>query len=489
MKKMIVLAVMGVVVLAFTRVLEKGGRTDEPVPVPASPQRSGDVTAGYQYLTTGDYIKSGIPYDYFLLGFGRTTTNYLHRDSPNAVISHEYTAVKAPNGEVVVAPNCLECHAQVFDGKLYIGLGNTFIDFTDRKKLNPRGAAMAERILQQGDPQKYAAAAPFLTAMKTISGQLYTEVRGVNSADRLADLLVAHRDPQTLRWSEVPVIDVQGAVIPTDTPPWWLLKKKHAMFYNGFGRGDFGRFLMASNLLTVSDSSEARTVDNHINDVLAYIYSLKPPKYPYPINKSLARRGGELFVQYCSKCHGHYGDGGDYPNLLVPESMVGTDSLLYKSNYQSPQFIEWFNQSWFAQGDHPARLEPFNGYIAPPLDGIWITAPYLHNGSVPTLEAVLNSKTRPAYWSRDFARPQYDYDDVGWKYTRREGPGERGGESPGNAVRGAAAGSVAAGSQTGNGATTVYNTTIPGYGNYGHTYGDRLSEQERKAIIEYLKTL
>ena len=487
---MLVLAVLGVMGLAFTKVLEKGGGADEPVFVPASPQRSGDVAAGYKYLTTGDYIKSGIPYDYFLLGFGRTTANYLKRDSPNAVISHEYTAVKAPNGEVVVAPNCLECHAQVFDGKLYIGLGNTFIDFTDRKKLNPRGAAAAERILQRGDPQKYAAAAPFLTAMKTISGQLYTEVRGVNSADRLADLLVAHRDPQTLRWSDNPVIDVSGAVIPTDTPPWWLLKKKHAMFYNGFGRGDFGRFLMASNLLTVSDSLEARTVDSHINDVLAYIYSLKPPKYPHPINKSLAIQGSALFVQHCSKCHGHYGDGGDYPNLLIPESLVGTDSLLYKSNYQSPQFIGWFNQSWFAQGDHPARLEPFNGYIAPPLDGIWITAPYLHNGSVPTLEAVLNSKRRPTYWSRDFDHPQYDFAEVGWKYTRHEGPGDTGSGGPGKS-EGADGGArrSAVGSRVSDGATTVYNTTIPGYGNYGHTYGDRLSEQERKAIIEYLKTL
>jgi hypothetical protein len=91
-------------------------------------------------------------------------------------------------------------------------------------------------------------------------------------------------------------------VMPTDTPPWWLLKKKHAMFYNGFGRGDFGRFLMASNLLTVSDSSEARAVDSHINDVLAYIYSLKPPKYPYPINASLAKRqGGVLFLEHCSR--------------------------------------------------------------------------------------------------------------------------------------------------------------------------------------------
>jgi hypothetical protein len=42
------------------------------------------------------------------------------------------------------------------------------------------------------------------------------------------------------------------------------------MFYNGFGRGDFGKFLMASNLLTVNDTSESREVDSHFNDVLAF---------------------------------------------------------------------------------------------------------------------------------------------------------------------------------------------------------------------------
>jgi mono/diheme cytochrome c family protein len=461
MKKWIVLTALVMIGLAFTKVFHYPGE-EEPVPIPASPQRVGNAATGYRYLTTGDYLKSGIPYNYFLLGFGKSDRNFLQRDSPNAVISHEYTAVKAPNGETVVAPNCLQCHAQVFDNKLYIGLGNASIDFTDRQKLNPRTAALAESILQKGDPKKYEAAAPFLTAMKAISGQLYTAVRGVNSADRLADLLVAHRDPQTLRWRNTPVIDVAaGEVVPTDTPPWWLLKKKHAMFYNGFGRGDFGRFLMASNLLTVRDSSEAREVDSHFNDVLAYIYSLEPPKYPYPINASLAKQGGIVFVQNCSKCHGNYGEGGDYPNLLIPESIVGTDSLLYKSNYQSPQFIDWFNNSWFAQGDHPARLEPFNGYIAPPLDGIWITAPYLHNGSVPTLEAVLNSKLRPVYWSRDFSNPQYDYARVGWKFSTEPAP------------RG----------------TAVYNTTLPGYGNYGHDFGDKLSGKERQAVIEYLKTL
>src|ERR1700722_15735702 len=456
MKKILVLTMLGVVGLAFTKTLRLSVKED-PVPIPASPQRSGDATEGYRYLVMGDYIKSGIPYDYFLLGFGKTAANQLHRDSLNAQVSHEYTAVKAANGEVIVAPNCLQCHAQVFEGRLYVGLGNSMIDFTDRKKLNSRGAMMAEKMLAaRGDQRKIEAAEPFIRSMKVIGDELYTEVRGVNSADRLADLLVAHRDPSTLRWSDKPVIDVSGRVVPTDTPPWWLLKKKHAMFYNGFGRGDFGRFLMASNLLTVSDSSEAREVDSHFNDVLAYIYSLTPPKYPYPINTPLAKHGAVIYVEHCSKCHGSNGEGGDYPNLLIPASTIGTDSLLYTSNFQSPQFIAWFNKSWFAQGDHPARLDPFNGYIAPPLDGIWITAPYLHNGSVPTLEAVLNSKARPAYWSRDFDHPQYDYEKVGWKYAEETGP------------RGAA----------------VYNTTLPGYGNYGHTYGDALSTPQRKALIE-----
>jgi hypothetical protein len=460
MKKMFVLIITGLICFAFSKTL-KEFEDEKPVYIPPSTQRSGDAKQGYIYLTTGDYLKSGIPYSYFKLGFGKSGNNYLKRDGLNKEISHEYTAVKAPNGEIVVAPNCLQCHAQVFDNQLYIGMGNTMIDFTSGQKLDPKNAAMAERLLIKTDPKKYEAAAPFLKVVKAVSAQLYTQVRGVNSADRLAALLVAHRDPNTFQWNETPSMDVPDEVIPTDVPAWWLLKKKHAMFYNGFGRGDFGKFLMASNLLTVNDTAESREVDSHISDVLAYIYSLAPPKYPQPVNKQLVKEGGVLFVKNCSKCHGNYGNGGEYPNLLIPESVIRTDSFLFKSNYQNPQFVNWFNNSWFAQGDHPARLEPFNGYIAPPLDGIWVTAPYFHNGSVPTLEGVLNSKLRPKYWSRDFDNPEYDYENPGWKYTTHDAPEGK----------------------------SVYNTTLNGYGNYGHYFGDQLSDKERKAIIEYLKTL
>jgi len=461
MKKLFVITCIVVACFSFTTIIHFHNSEDKPVFIPASKQRDGDRNQGYIYLTTGDYLKSGIPINYFKLGFGKSSVNFLQRDGLNREIPYEYTAVRAPNGEVVVAPNCLQCHAQVFDGKLYIGLGNTTIDFTNNQKLDPKVAISAEKVLKNLDPEKYEAAEPFLKVVKSIGSQLHTNVRGVNAADRLAALLASHRDRNTFRWNDSAMLEIPDEVIPTDVPAWWLLKKKNAMFYTGFGRGDFSRFLMASNLLTVNDTAESREVDSHFNDVLAYIYSLKPPPYPYPVNKDLAKKGGILYVKNCSKCHGNYGTQDEYPNLLIPESIIQTDSLLFTSNYQSAQFIDWFNNSWFAQGDHPARLEPFNGYIAPPLDGIWITAPYLHNGSVPTLEALLDSKTRPKYWSRDFDNPQYDYKKIGWKYEVQDSPG----------------------------GTTVYNTDLPGYGNYGHRFGDKLTDAERKAIIEYLKTL
>jgi hypothetical protein len=175
----------------------------------------------------------------------------------------------------------------------------------------------------------------------------------------------------------------------------------------------------------------------------------------------LAKEGETVFINNCSKCHGTYGANETYPNLLIPSNIIKTDSLLFKANYQNPQFIEWFNKSWYAQGEFAAKLFPSNGYVAPPLDGVWITAPYLHNGSVPTIEALLNSKLRPAYWSRNFTKTDYDYEKLGWKFEVHENPSGK----------------------------KYYNTTLNGYGNYGHIFGDKLTDAERKAVIEYLKKL
>ena len=458
MRKLFVLVFILITCLSFRFFIAPG---DEPVTIPPSQQRTGgDSAKGYHYLVNGDYIKAGIPENVFRMGIGKPTV-YLKRDSVNEGIPHDYTAVKAFNGEIVIAPNCLQCHAQVFEGQLYIGLGNTLIDFSDKEVLNVKNLEKAEKLLKTLYPRKYKASENFFEVGKTVGPLLYTETRGVNAADRLAAVLAAHRDPVTFKWNPQPLIEIPQQVIPSDVPAWWLLKKKNGMFYNGFGRGDFGRFLMASNLLTVNDTTESASVDKHMPDVLAYINSLQSPKYPLPIDNTLAEKGKIIFNDNCSSCHGTYGKEGQYPNLLIPQSVIQTDSLLQAANYSNPQFVSWFNNSWFSSGDHPAKLVPFKGYIAPPLDGVWITAPYFHNGSVPTLEAVLNSSLRPAFWSRDFDKPQYDYENPGWKFSVHEQAKDK----------------------------SIYNTTLPGYGNAGHYFGDKLSDAERKSVIEYLKTL
>ncbi len=461
MKKVLVLftiVLISFVFINFTTLLEQA---NNPTYIPPSKQRTGDAVKGYEYLTTGDYLKSGIPYSFFILGAPKDSNNYLNRSGFNKNLSHDFTAVKAPNGELVVAPNCLQCHSQVFDGKLVVGMGNSFSDFTVNRQST---ALMAEKVMKNltgPNAKKYEAAKNFIDAIKVISPNLITSTKGVNLADALAAILVAHRDPQTLQWSDSNLMPLPTEIIPTDVPAWWLLKKKNAMFYNGFGRGDFGRFLMASNLLTVSDTSEAREVDSHFNDVLSYIYSINAPKYPKPVDEKLAANGKKVFAATCTSCHGTYGEGGRYPNLLIPENVIQTDSSLYTSNYSSPQFVNWFNKSWFTSGDHPARLVPYRGYIAPPLDGVWATAPYLHNGSVPNLEAMLNSKIRPAYWQRSFSKPSYNYAIPGWNYEVKKEAGS----------------------------SEVYNTTLKGYSNSGHYFGDKLNQKERIAVIEYLKTL
>src|SRR5262249_45658382 len=133
-------------------------------------------------------------------------------------------------------------------------------------------------------------------------------------------------------------------------------------------------------------------------DIQAYLLSLEAPKYPHTIDQPLARRGEKVFTQQCARCHGTYGEKWTYPNKIIPLDKIGTDPT--RARGIAPKFHDAYNQSWFAQekpgwlaDEAPSRYT--GGYQAPPLDGVWATAPYFHNGSVPTLYHVLNSKARP----------------------------------------------------------------------------------------------
>ena len=429
------------------------------------PQRTGNADSGYHYLIYGDYVRSGIPYNAYIAANGTASNNLLNRTSYSANVPYNFNAVKAPNGVRVVSANCLSCHAAHLNGQFILGLGNSISDFTTDQGANIPTVDILMNLYypsSQGNPSpEWVAYEPFRNAVVATGPNIITQKAGVNPADKLAAVLAAHRNKTDLTWSNAPSLNVPSEVIPSDVPPWWVLKKKNAMFYTAVGRGDFSRIMMASSILTIQDSAEAREVDNEFADVLAYLFSIEPPVFPETIDANLAMEGKTLFDQRCAPCHGTYGYNESYPNLFVEIDRVGTDSLLSLSNYAYTEFVDWYNSSWFAQEPHSAFLQAGRGYVAPPLDGIWATAPYLHNASVPNLESLLNSSLRPKYWSRDFQNPIYEFDKVGWEYIEHNSGGSK----------------------------YTYNTDLPGYSNSGHTFGDDLEETERQAIIEYLKTI
>ncbi len=434
--------------------------------ITASVQRIGDVALGRDYLISGDYMSSGIPYDAFIAGFGENTDNILNRSGDNVVIPPNYTAITATNGVRVVAPNCISCHASEINNEFVMGLGSHDSDFTVNRADNISLLNSAVSFLYGGqESEEWKAYDQFRKSIIAIGPKTITETRGSNPADKIAQVLISHRDKNTLEWSDAPFVELTDEVIPTDVPAWWLLKKKNAMFYTAMGRKDYCKSFIGSSLLTLTDVTKAEEVDQKMVDMLAYIFSLEAPSYPFGINTTLAEQGRLLFENNCATCHGTYGDTDTYPNLLVALNTIGTDAEL-SNLYNSPSnfndyFLDWFNTGWFGNSNNPLQIVPQGGYIAPPLDGIWGTAPYFHNGSVPNLYLVLNSGMRPKYWSRTFNNSDTDKTKVGWNYTEETSKTDK----------------------------NTYDTTIKGYGNGGHNFGDDLTDTERNAILEYLKTL
>ena len=366
----------------------------------------------------------------------------------------------------------MACHTARMGGKLVVGLGETNSDYTNTTSL----ANLLTKVLALGNgiglnAEEKAELKRFTSRTAIVSPFLGTRSKGTNPADSLGAILAAHRDPSTLAWSDTPVIAVPDTdAIPLDVPPWWRLGKKNALYYMGFGRSDHARLLMASSMLCTDDTAEADEIDARFPDVLAYLAALPPPRYPGVINSALAATGRTTFERTCSRCHGTYGAGGAYPNRLIDIDEVRTDSMLVdvSNSPRGHEYFGWLNDSWFGKLSH---VEVTHGYVAPPLDGIWATAPFLHNGSVPTLAALLDSSKRPRYFTRQFSAGDDGYDAtvVGIKYTTVD----HGQLDERDANKRAA----------------IYDTTLRGYGNSGHTFGDALSTDERQAVIEYLKTL
>jgi mono/diheme cytochrome c family protein len=450
-----------------------GGEVLAGTPIAADPQRPGDPAKGYTALVNEGYVSCGVPYTAYAQVFSPAAEGLKlpGRTGKNVDLPYSQTAFTTTSGVEVVSANCLTCHAGFMRGELIVGLGDTQGDFTSSDEASQ--ADLAQLLLT--DPAEKAELTKFSGRLKAIGPYTETLTVGVNPADNLAAVLFAHRDRQTLAWSDEPLLPLPPvAVIPVDVPPWWRMAKKNAMFYVAGGRGDHARIEMTSSTLCTDSLDEAKKIDAYFPDVAAYIASIKPPAYPFPVNQALADEGRGVFESTCARCHGTYGPGGEYPNLLIALEDIGTDStMVLGAVHFADDYVQWFNESFYGELAH---LQPEQGYVAPPLDGIWATAPFLHNGSVPTIEALLDSSKRPAYWTRTIEASSGSYDSndyndttLGWNFTALD----HGQAAEADPVK----------------KKHIYDTTLTGYSNAGHPFGDPLSAEDRARVIEYLKTL
>lgn len=429
--------------------------------IPPSPQTGGgDPAKGLDYIINGDYIGSGIPLSLMERSFRKTEDTVLHREGLNENLPYVLSAFKAKNGISVVNGNCFTCHAGQLNGEVIVGLGNSFSDFQGSYKMLSSGMRLAMKVKYGKKSPEWIAYQDFDYYFKESAPHIKTNNPGVNSAAHLAEACVAFRDPQTLEYTGDPILELPDYVVASDVPPLWNAKKKNALYYTAVGRGEFTKLLFQASVLGIPDSAAAREAVNNFKHVVAWLNELEPPKFPGKINQSLADKGKLIFEENCSGCHGTYGEEETYPNKVIALNTIKTDPYYATYAVQAP-IVDWYNQSWFATTSPTSYFEPEAGYIAPPLDGIWATAPYLHNGAIPDLASLLNSKERPSYWQRSGDSRDYNYQKVGWNYKEKN---------------------------NGSGKWT-YDTTIPGYSKAGHYFGDKLSNGERSSVIEYLKTL
>ncbi len=234
----------------------------------------------------------------------------------------------------------------------------------------------------------------------------------------------------------------------------------------GFGTGATPTTLDRESLLRIAD----------------WLWDARPPAFPEErLDAALADEGRGIYDAECRVCHGNPtppfrtpGDGSRV-GTVTPWEEVGTDRARLDS--YTPELAAAQNTLYagFPADEEacaapdapredcwPARFSNFRktrGYANVPLDGLWLRAPYLHNGSVPTLADLLEPPdARPdVFW---IGYPVYDWERGGFVSS---GPGA---EAEGWRL----------------------DTGLPGNGNGGHLWGTELAPGAKRALLEYLKT-
>ena len=201
----------------------------------------------------------------------------------------------------------------------------------------------------------------------------------------------------------------------------------------------------------------------NIDDAMAvtdWMQTYAPQPFPGPIERALIAQGRLVYGRNCVQCHGQYDDSLTAPALVAfPnwEGAIGTDPA--RARLLTQEIADAVNAGF---GQYIAA-RTVDAYTAPPLTGLWASAPYLHNGSVPTLWHLMRPDSRPAWF--EVGGHRLDLQRVGidlappLDYVPWSTPAE-------------------------------VDTTAFGLSNGGHGVGfEGLTEAEKDALLEYLKLL
>lgn len=235
------------------------------------------------------------------------------------------------------------------------------------------------------------------------------------------------------------------------SPAWWSRRFKQRLYLDGSGSTDGRRTMAAMYLGYGATLEQIVAMEPALDEAWAAMVQLEVPRWTLTELDPVRWTEGEaLFEARCATCHGTYSGPGPrtFPDRVED---VGTDPVRHEQMRQRE--VDFLNATWFGED---GAFEATDGYLAPVLHGVWATPPYFHNGSVPTLWGVLDSASRPDAWRRQgHALEDYDLERVGLLVEDRP----------------------------------QYDTSVEGLDNGGHTFGDDLTDEERRFLLEYLKRL
>ncbi len=249
---------------------------------------------------------------------------------------------------------------------------------------------------------------------------------------------------------------VDGLIGTSDFPSLWNQNPRVGMELHWDGNNDSVEERNRSASIGAGNTPESMDEES-LARLAEWIGDLPPPPLPAErVDRSKVDLGRTLFGKHCANCHAF---DGERVGKVEPLANVGTDP--HRTDAFTVELAKQMNTLGEGYPWKFTRFKTTDGYANQPLDGIWARAPYLHNGSVPTLwDLLLDPDERPKTFYRGDA--SYDWENVGFRSDRPKDEERR---------------------------LFLFDTTLPGNGNGGHLYGVDLEPESKRALVEYMKTL